>query len=77
MEQINTAVVQPMLQTAQTEAENGYTTVFSGANVNLPDQSENVLHYPSVNSTPLGTADLVIKQSSCPWFHQEVVALMG
>jgi hypothetical protein len=66
-----------MLQTVQTSAEGGYTSVFSDASTNLPDQSKIVLHVPTVNVTSLGLAHLEIKDLSSPWFHQKAVALIG
>jgi hypothetical protein len=35
------------------------------------------IHTAFVKSTYVGTAHLVMKHSSSPWFHQKVVALMG
>jgi len=34
-------------------------------------------HTTNVKAISLGIDHLVIKQSSCPWFHQEAVSLMG
>jgi hypothetical protein len=34
-------------------------------------------HTTSVKTTSLGLADLVIKHSRCPWFHQKAVALVA
>jgi hypothetical protein len=45
--------------------------------VNIPDQSEIASLVPHVDATSLGITRLVIKDSSCPWFHQEAIALMG
>jgi hypothetical protein len=64
----NKNIRKAMSQTAQSQAESGYISVlvFSDASTNLPDRSEIVLHVPSVNSTSLGIAHLVIKHSSSP-----------
>jgi hypothetical protein len=35
------------------------------------------MHTTSVKATSLGKANLLIKQLSSPWFHQEANALMG
>jgi hypothetical protein len=62
-----------MSKTSQTRTEIDYTRAFSDASANLPDRSVVILHVPTVDAVSLGTALPV----SSPWFHQEVVAIMG
>jgi hypothetical protein len=68
--------VKPVLPIPQTQAESGYTSVFSDAITNLPDRSEILLYVPTVSATSLEIPQLVIQFWSSPCLHQ-VVARMG